>query len=865
MITAASEVRFLIRAGAFTAILSLLLADGALALLSPVGDQIEVSTTATQRASSPQVGMRADGSFVVVWQASGDEQESSAVEGRRFGTDGSALDEPFVVDDEPHAGQAEPAIAVQDRGPFLVAWSSAGEANASSMFARIFASDGEPVAPAFPLHDAAGDFARGPAAALDRDGFAVAWRQSAEVSGVRLTAAGSVRGAFSHAVAEPHRVSLGTLPGSRIALAWSSSHPATVRGWRSKRGRVEVAIVGTSGSEIEQLEANANRHRDDFDFIVDGERSLAISTGATGRFALTYDSAVPLILTATDQERGDSTLGAKLERFAPDAASRGSFFIASRADSADFSDVAMTPGGNVVTAMEENAGDNPAVWLRMLDCHGEPGQAVRVNAESSVAATGASVAVNELGDVVVVWSEQRTGTSDRGIVGRRFHLEGGCALCGDADANGRIAASDALATLRGSVGAGSCNLERCDTDASGQLEASDALRVLGAAVFDGKALLTCDPAPAGKLVASRSIVRLFANDGEMISGDGEATLLWWEEGYEKEGSVEGNRIDMELATSTIATMAGPVDNREFSSMSGCNGDGGLAVAWTNGPFNEFPHGITLDPSNVELRLPGVDAFRVHDNLVGWQRFSSIACLPGDRYAVAWTNYCGAVEAGSNYTNYYFPDECSWSDDGSYLRIFDANGVATTPAQWITQQGSPLLAAIDGDRFVVSANDRIRVRSFSGTTLQEKSAAAGFSRTNLACVGTLCARSRDARIDLFDANALASTFRSFYVRPDIQFGPERLIGPKDVSLACESGGTCVATWILVDDPGNALGSEYGVYARPFDVASGAVGETVWLQAAHEYTFDAPLASTGAGGFVVAVEDLAGYTLHRLQVQ
>jgi hypothetical protein len=59
------------------------------------------------------------------------------------------------------------------------------------------------------------------------------------------------------------------------------------------------------------------------------------------------------------------------------------------------------------------------------------------------------------------------------------------ALCGhgnESSVGAPIKASDALATLRASVGSASCPLCRCDTDSSGSVKASDALRVLRAAV-----------------------------------------------------------------------------------------------------------------------------------------------------------------------------------------------------------------------------------------------------------------------------------------------------------------------------------------------------------------------------------------------
>jgi hypothetical protein len=63
-------------------------------------------------------------------------------------------------------------------------------------------------------------------------------------------------------------------------------------------------------------------------------------------------------------------------------------------------------------------------------------------------------------------------------------------LCGDADGNGSISASDALLALRGAVGTSACPLARCDTDASGVVNTSDSLRILRKSVGIDESL-TC--------------------------------------------------------------------------------------------------------------------------------------------------------------------------------------------------------------------------------------------------------------------------------------------------------------------------------------------------------------------------------------
>lgn len=57
-----------------------------------------------------------------------------------------------------------------------------------------------------------------------------------------------------------------------------------------------------------------------------------------------------------------------------------------------------------------------------------------------------------------------------------------CEVCGDANHNGTITASDALIALKAAVGDGACLLERCDFNGDMEVKASDALGILKTAV-----------------------------------------------------------------------------------------------------------------------------------------------------------------------------------------------------------------------------------------------------------------------------------------------------------------------------------------------------------------------------------------------
>jgi len=99
---------------------------------------------------------------------------------------------------------------------------------------------------------------------------------------------------------------------------------------------------------------------------------------------------------------------------------------------------------------------------------------------TSLAAIG-DLDENGVGDLVVGAPLDDDGGTDNGAVWVLF-MTGGTTACGDADSNGTVTSTDALVTLRASIGAGTCEACVCDVDSSGTVSAPDAQRILKAAV-----------------------------------------------------------------------------------------------------------------------------------------------------------------------------------------------------------------------------------------------------------------------------------------------------------------------------------------------------------------------------------------------
>ncbi|MEZ0372260.1 MAG: IPT/TIG domain-containing protein [Candidatus Sericytochromatia bacterium] len=149
-----------------------------------LGSEFRVNAYTSGRQSNPAVAMAGNGRFVIAWQGRGD-GDDYGIFAQRYDAQGNELtliadpSNPLVVCSEfcintfTPGRQSDPAVAMDNAGNFVIAWSSDDQA----IFARQFSSAGAPqTANEFQVNDTVGYEIRLPGVALDDDGdFVVAW------------------------------------------------------------------------------------------------------------------------------------------------------------------------------------------------------------------------------------------------------------------------------------------------------------------------------------------------------------------------------------------------------------------------------------------------------------------------------------------------------------------------------------------------------------------------------------------------------------------------------------------------------------------------------------------------------------------
>jgi predicted outer membrane repeat protein len=90
-------------------------------------------------SDSPSIDMAADGSFVLVYQKTGD-GDQTGVYARKHNADGSAAGSAFLVNQTTTGVQSQASVDVRDLNNFVVVWSGQGTGDTSGVFARQYAT-----------------------------------------------------------------------------------------------------------------------------------------------------------------------------------------------------------------------------------------------------------------------------------------------------------------------------------------------------------------------------------------------------------------------------------------------------------------------------------------------------------------------------------------------------------------------------------------------------------------------------------------------------------------------------------------------------------------------------------------------------
>ena len=143
---------------------------------SPLGGEFLVNSYTPFIQAIPAIAMAPDGAFVVVWDSSGQDGDSTGVFGQRFASSGSALGTEFQVNSYTTSDQRVAAVAVSDEGDFIVTWNSVQDGDQTGIFGQHFARNGRALGSEFQVNTYTTSTQFAPTVAWAANGnFVVAW------------------------------------------------------------------------------------------------------------------------------------------------------------------------------------------------------------------------------------------------------------------------------------------------------------------------------------------------------------------------------------------------------------------------------------------------------------------------------------------------------------------------------------------------------------------------------------------------------------------------------------------------------------------------------------------------------------------
>ena len=385
------------------------------ALLSvfPAGPEFRASTTTTYTESTRHgmnaVAMDADGNFVVVW--------GGLAMGQRFNSTAVALGGPFALSSDASGFADTPSVAMNASGDFVATFHRENVAGVSgtTVWARRFSADGTPKGPDGRIGTSTSGQESSPSVAMEADGdYVVAWHEGPgrfeadrDVYARRFNADGTPKG-------DPFRVNTYTFSsqyGASVAVNDGGAFVITWTSWEQDGSMEGVygQLYGADGRRV------GNEFPVNQDYLSQQmESSVAID--AAGRFAVAWQSSHGGIL---------------LRRFGADGRPLH--------DERDVDGTAAIFGDNPCVVSDAAGGllltwdaytseaDFFDTYVRRFAPDGSPlGDPLRVNTTLPGTQASPSVAMRNIEDFVVVWTDGEVGFPNNpnatpdGVYGRRY-------------------------------------------------------------------------------------------------------------------------------------------------------------------------------------------------------------------------------------------------------------------------------------------------------------------------------------------------------------------------------------------------------------------------------------------------------------
>jgi hypothetical protein len=375
----------------------------------------------TNSANAQSVAMDANGNYVVVWAAQGQDGSGWGVYGQRYNAVGTPLGTPFQVNTTTAGDQTYPAVAMNAAGSFVVTWAGYGQgaSNTWGVYAQRYNADGTTAGGEFRANTTTKGDQTYPSVAIATSGaFVVTWSSYGQDAnntwGVYAqrynadgTAAGSEFQVNTTTKGDQMYSSVATDAAGDFVITWSSNGQDG-SGWGVYAQRYSAAGAAQGG----EFRVNTTTQNDQ-------TQAAVAMNPATGDFVIAW-AGDPLVGTWSVYAQRYNAAG---------VAQGGEFQVSPVTGSQTNPAVSMDSHGNFLVCWTVTVGGaSTGIYAQQYDGTGTAvGTAFCVNAAAGGNQQDAAVAMDGNGDVVVVWTAATTGGATA-VFGQRYLINGASGL-----------------------------------------------------------------------------------------------------------------------------------------------------------------------------------------------------------------------------------------------------------------------------------------------------------------------------------------------------------------------------------------------------------------------------------------------------
>jgi len=143
----------------------------------PIGKEFLVNTHTMGSQDMPSIAMDKKGNFVITWNSYAQDGSASGVFAQRYNRKGETVGEEFQVNTYASSDQRHSDIEMDEKGNFVITWSSYGrDSSAWGIFAQMYNRKGQPIGFEFQVNTYTKWYQWHPAIAMDEKGnFVITW------------------------------------------------------------------------------------------------------------------------------------------------------------------------------------------------------------------------------------------------------------------------------------------------------------------------------------------------------------------------------------------------------------------------------------------------------------------------------------------------------------------------------------------------------------------------------------------------------------------------------------------------------------------------------------------------------------------